>query len=204
MRIRDLTLATICILAGAHRSLAEEIKKGTLTVILTTSFGGMALPGQLSITASSGVPVYSKGASGKATLDLPYGEYTVSFQGDFVKKVARSVLIDRPQCLLVLAADMVSITVDSQPHKPTAITVRVSPTDACRKGDMVWAKLVGVFRNYESERPLSMGMTLFEPVEHGEYVLIVIDGGRVRAMRSIATSGPITATTLTLDNCQAP
>lgn len=192
-------LVAVWMLASAENASCQEMK-GILNVKLT-NFGGVQLPtGRLSIRSNKGEVLYSESVSGSARVELPYGEYTVSFEAEFIQKAERRVSVDHRDGFLVLASEMTSVVLDV-PSSPVAITVRASSPDACKAGDMMWAKLIGVFRDYTVERPLKSGMTLFDPIAPGDYVLLILDGERVRSMKVIRTSGPLTSSNPVLDDC---
>jgi hypothetical protein len=177
-------------------------KDATLTVRIVSRFGGAMPGGRLSIRSRNGVFAYEAGVKSEISVSLPYGEYLVSFRGDFLAPVERGVTVDRPECFTVLATDMDRVVLDVK-HDSVSISVRVQPATSCAGGGLLWAKLAGVFSDDSSERRIgSAGFALFDPVEAGTYVLVIVDGPEVRAAQVVVTSGPTTVANVALAPCK--
>jgi hypothetical protein len=181
---------------------SEDKQFGSLSVHITSFSGDPLPPGQLSIHYKTGELLYSAGAKGPTTARLPYGDYVVSFAAEFLRPVRRKVTIDRPDCFLVLATDMASVDLDI-PHDPVSVSIRIRPNGSCTPGSIFWAKLVGVFSDRVTERRIGPGgFALFEPVGPGAYIVIIVDGQRIRAMQSLTTWGPVTTVEIPLSACK--
>jgi hypothetical protein len=180
----------------------EVTKYGSLVVHITSLSGDPLPAGKLSIHSKAGTLLYSAGAKDQTSTRLPYGNYVVSFDSEFLRPVRREVKIDRPDCFLVLATDMDSIVLDIS-HDPVSVSVRIRPPDSCTLGGVLWVKLVGVFSDLVTERRIGPGgFALFEPVDPGAYVAIIVDGQRIRAVQSLSTWGPVTTVEIPLKVCK--
>jgi hypothetical protein len=189
------------IVAGSYGQTVEE-KKGTLIVNLMDNLGERLPAGRLSIVSSQGSTAYSSEVARSASVPLPYGRYTVSFETGFFQPVRREVVIDQPECFIILAAHMDRIVLDT-PHDPVKVSLRVIPSASCSSDGFLWAKLVGVFSEYAAERRfLSAGFALFEPVEVGTYLVMVLDGRNVRATKVFKTDRRVTVVELPLSPCE--
>jgi hypothetical protein len=137
----------------------------------------------------------------EAVVDLAYGDYTVSFTSKFLADAHRKVTVDRQDCFVVLATDMDEVVLDV-PHEPVSVSVRVQPPDSCAPAGLLWTKLVGVYSTYLGERRVAPGgFALFEPVQPGSYVVMVVDGQKVRAMQTVKTFGSVTVVNIPLGHC---
>lgn len=190
-------------LAQGAGSQSSDARTGVLTVHITST-SGTALPGgRLSVYPKRGQPVSWTGVRGERTVQLPYGDYTVGFEAEFLKPVKRQVTIDRPETFLVLATNMADTVLDLR-HEPVAVSLSVQPPAACTPGDYLWAKLTGVFADYASERKIGpFGYAVFEPLEVGTYVVTVVEGRTVRAIKPVATWGEITVVDIQLPACRS-
>lgn len=176
-----------------------EYKQGTLTVNLTDTRGLKMPPGTLSIKSSEGKVVFAAAAEGQAIAHLPYDRYTVEFESAWSSMVRREVVIDKPDCFLELA----STFVPEGGNMPGSISIKIDQTRSCTADGFLWAKLVAVYSQDAMERRISPGgYALFEPVEAGSYVVIVVDGAKIRATLPLVTTREITTATLTLSACE--
>jgi hypothetical protein len=177
------------------------VETGDLSVYVVSTLGGPLPAGTLSVRSESGDIVYSGAIKGQRTIRLPYGEYTISFDADFIEPVSRKVSIHGRERFLVLGTDMEQTVLDI-PHGPVTVSVRVRPADACAPGNLLWAKLVGVFSDFAVEQRIGQGgYALFEPVQVGKYVLVVVDGDRIRAAQVLTTKGEVTTVQVALSAC---
>jgi hypothetical protein len=177
-----------------------EHEQGALTINLTDRSGLKVSRGSLSIKSSEGRIVYTAAAEGQVVVHLPHGRYTVEFENEWSPVVRRDVVIDKQDCFVELA----STFVPEGGNQAGSISIKVDPSTSCTVNGSLWAKLVGVYSQDAMERRISpVGYALFEPVEGGSYVVIVIDGSKVRATVPIITTRPITTATLTLSPCES-
>jgi hypothetical protein len=172
-------------------------------VYVTSTAGGPIPAGALSVRSKSGQTVYSEPIKQYGAIRLPYGEYTVTFQTQFIKAVSRKVVIATREAFLVLGTNMEDYVLD-MPNDPVSVSIRARPSDSCASGQVLWAKLAGVFSDYVAEQKIGPGgYALFEPVEVGTYVVLVVDGTKVRATEILSTKGPITTVDVPLSPCSA-
>jgi hypothetical protein len=178
-----------------------EPEKGTLTVNLTDTRGLKVSPGNLSIKSTQGKVVYSATADGQVIVHLAYGRYSVEFENAWSPRVSRDVVIDKPDSFVELA----STFVPEGGNLPASISIKVDPATSCTADGSLWAKLVGVYSRDEMERRIVVpgGYALFEPVAGGSYVLIVVDGPKVRATLPIETTRQLASATIRLSGCDS-
>jgi hypothetical protein len=172
--------------------------QGTLTINLTDT-RGLKLPrGKLSIKSNEGSIVYAAEVGGQAVIRLPYGRYTITFEADWFRPARRDVVVDGPECFVELAATFVP----EGGSAPGSISIKVDPATSCASEGSLWAKLIGVYSQEVAERHVgSAGFALFEPVESGTYVVIVVDGQKIRAAFPVAMTIPNTVATIVLSPC---
>lgn len=190
-------------LAQGAASQSSDARTGVLTVHINVNQRDSLPGGRLSVYLKQGEPVSWTDVRGERTVHLPYGDYTVAFEAEFLKPVKRQVTIDKPETFLVLATNMADAVLDLR-HEPVAVSLSVQPPAACTPGAYLWAKLTGVFADYASERKIGpFGYAVFEPLEVGTYVVTVVDGRTVRAIKPVATWGEITVVDIQLPACQS-
>lgn len=180
-------------------------KEGRLTVYLTTAFGGEISGGQLSIKDDGGALVYSHDmydVKGLATVTLPYGTYSVSYNGPLWLPAQRNVVVDQSVCFLVLALPWGGMEL-GMPQEPTAISLKVRPQGSCTAGGVLWAKLVDTRSDYARERRIEWnGGALFDSLDYGDYVVVVVDGKQVRGLQHISPTGPVSLLEIALSGCE--
>ncbi|HUA20647.1 MAG TPA: hypothetical protein VMB25_17990, partial [Bryobacteraceae bacterium] len=177
----------------------QEPENSALTIRLTSPLGGTLPSGNLTISRQ-GRSVLATTAKDEYVAHLPYGRYTIRFTAKFLRPVQREVEVNRPEQFLILAADPEDFVLDL-PMKPVGLSIRVTGRPC--SGRRLWAKLVGVYTDYSSERLMSpLGFALFDSITPGAYILAIIDGDRVRATQSVATRGPLTTVGVSLVDCK--
>src|SRR5260370_712473 len=124
MRSMKFQMTLICtsvlFLTGlGAKSQSEQEKEATLTFHIVSRMVGLLPGGRLLIRSKAGVVAFDGGVTEEKSVHLPYGDYRVSFSGDFLSPVSRQVTIDRPDCFLVLATDMDRVVLDVQ-HEPVS------------------------------------------------------------------------------------
>ena len=176
-------------------------EQGALTINLTDTNGLKVSPGSLAIKSSQGKVVFSTTTEGPVLVHLPYGRYSVQFDNAWSPRVSRDVVIDKPDSFVELA----STFVPEGGNPPISISIKVDPAVSCTTDGSLWAKLVGVYSQDEMERRVVVpgGYALFEPLKSGSYVLIIVDGAKVRAALPIETTRLLTRVTASLSACQA-
>jgi hypothetical protein len=199
--IRSASLFVLIVMSAAVSVCGQsENQQGVLTINLTDTRGLQVSRGSLSIKSSQGKVVYATAAEGQAIVHLPYGRYSVEFKNEWSPPARRDVVIDKPECFLELA----STFVPEGGNKPGSISIKVDPATSCTADGSLWTKLVGVYSQDVLERRIGPGgYALFEPVEGGSYVVIVVDGSKVRAALPVATTRQITTATIALSGCES-
>lgn len=202
-KVTVAALVAFATVGTVARGQSEGVKQGALTVYIVSTNGGELPAGRLGIESTRGRSVYSSPITGQITTRLPYGDYVASFRSEFLKPVRREVTIDQEDTFLVLATNMEGFVLDI-PHDAVSISVRAQPSGVCTPGGFLWAKLTGVFSDYTAERKISPGgYVLFEPVEVGTYVVMVVDGQTVRATQALKTWGQVTTVNVALPDCNS-
>lgn len=186
---------------GAVRAQTAGSERGALTISLNDTSGLKVAPGSLTIKSGQGTVVYSATTEGPVVVHLPYGRYSVEFENAWSPLVSRQVVIDKPDSFVELAPTFVP----EGGGLRVSISIKVDPATSCTAGGMLWAKLVGVHSQEEMERRIVLpgGYALFEPLGIGSYVLIVVDGSKVRATVPIETTGKLTTAAVKLSGCDS-
>jgi hypothetical protein len=183
---------------------SAESAEGTLNIRIVSSLGATVRVGRLSIYAN-GTRAYSADVAGETTVRLPYGQYSVDFSSIAWKPVHRQVKVDKPEVLVILGTTREEFPgfLPEMRMEPLIISLRVSPAIACSQGLALWAKLVGVFSDYSAEREIGpLGFTKFDPVDDGTYVVMIVDGERVRSVQSVTTTAKVSVVNLALPECK--
>ncbi len=180
------------------RAFGEE-SVGTLVVQVTDPNGGQLPSGALTVTSEKGGTVYSGRSVTSATVNVPYGRYTVSFRSELLKPVSRTIDISTPESLIVL-----STSIDPEnmhlPPAHSALSLRVLPALRCR--GPLWAKIDGVFSQYSAAHSVrTSGYALFDDVPVGTYTVAIIDSTTVRALTWIEVRGSVTTKEIDLQPC---
>jgi hypothetical protein len=197
-RCGSLLILSVLTTIGAAEVLGQGEQQGTLTINLTNTRGVNLLQGKLSVKSSNNRLVYEGEATGQVTVRLPYGRYVVTYEDRVFSSVEREVLIDKSDSFVELAAAFVP---EGGTH-PSSISIKVVPETSCLSDGFLWVKLVGVFSQDTAERRVSSrGYALFEPVEDGAYVIVVVDGTNVRATLPVVTTRQLVTATITLAPC---
>jgi hypothetical protein len=200
-RSAGLLLVYTAIAAATILGQETKTERGTLTIKLTDTFGSKVSRGILSIKSSGGGVAYSAEAQGQVAVQLPYGRYTVEFGTNWYQPSRRDVVIDSPDSFAELAAIFV---VPEENYAPGSISIKIDPAKSCSAEGSLWAKLIGVYTQDIMERHVSSGgYALFEPVDRGAYIVIVVDGSNVRATSPIMTKGQITTASIALAACES-
>jgi hypothetical protein len=183
-------------------------REGTLTICLVNPFGKRLPPGRLSVT-SGGLSRYSADVDGVATVKLPYGTYTVTFEASWIEPARRVVEVDSAARFVVLTSQMEELEAPPKsdplgvPRDTISVSLRARPERSCKDGGILWAKLVGAFTDQVLERRVdSYGYALFEPLVAGTYVLMVLDGDRVRTLQTVTTTRRLTVLQVPLSGCE--
>jgi len=187
--------------AAAGQTLPLEQNVGTVIVQFRTLVGGRLPAVNFSVRAKNGTSVLAETARDEAAIQLPYGEYVLTAEAKFLRSVSRAFTVDRPKSFVVLATGMDRFVLDME-NSPVAVTVAVAPASACDPEGRLWAKLIPVYGEGAMEQIVSPnGYALFEPVDVGKYVILVVDGDRLRGIAAITTKGKVTATEIHLSDC---
>jgi hypothetical protein len=204
--MRNLINFLIISLLTGHEVLfgqANEDFQGQLIVRIVSPFGGKMPKGRLLVKSTKTSQInLVQDIEDETTINLPYGEYNVSFETKFVRNVQRNVTLDKARYFLVLAADLDETILDVK-EEPVSISFRIHPNSSCGAGEQLWAKLLGAFTDQALENKVeSGGYALFEPLEVGTYVAMVIDGEQIRGLQTVRTRGPVTIVDMSLTPCK--
>ena len=182
---------------------SEPPKVSVVTFEFVASTGEEPLSGRFILDSSNG-RVHDGKVTGELTLRLPYGKYLALYQGDFFSPVSREVTVDQPEVLFVLSEPLRNFAgIDMPPLEPLAISVRVQPAKPCAPGTSLWVKLIGVYSTYSAERKIGPnGFALFDTIDDGPYVLMIVDGTQVRALQVVKADRKVTTVSITPQDCK--
>jgi hypothetical protein len=195
-----VSAAIIAVPARCQEAKSDE---GTLTVDITDTFGSRVPPGMLSVRSAGGEIVSSAEVQSQAVVRLAYGRYTIEFRSNWYQPARRDVVINSAESFAELGAVFVA---PEENYAPGSISVKVDPANSCsaKGGASLRAKLVGVYTQYTEERHISpRGFALFEPVDRGTYLVIVVEGSKVRAARPVVAKGQVTVATVSIPPCES-
>jgi hypothetical protein len=117
--------------------------------------------------------------------------------------VSRELTIDQPEALFVLSEPFNNFVSDLTSPQPFAISIKVQPVKPCAPGGSLWAKLVGVYSTYSSERKIGPnGFALFDAIDDGQYLLMIVDGTQIRATQLVKTDRKVTTVSITPQDCK--
>lgn len=180
----------------------EPPKSSSVTFEFVSNRGGAPLSGRFVIDSSNG-RVYDAKVTQEVTVRLPYGKYLVLYEDSIYSPVSREVRVDQPEAFFVLSEPLNNFVSDEADGKPSAISVRVQPIQTCSPGGALWAKLVGVYSAYSAERKIGPnGFALFDAIDDGQYLLMIVDGAEVRATQLVKTDRKITTVSVTPQECK--
>jgi hypothetical protein len=203
VRSAVLFWVSAAIITAPVRCQEAKADEGTLTVDITDTFGSRVPSGMLSVRSTGGEVVYTAEVQSQAVVHLAYGRYTIEFRSNWYQPARRDVVINSAESFAELGAVFVA---QEENYTPGSISIKVDPAKSCsaKGGASLWAKLVGVYTRYAEERHISpRGHALFEPVDRGKYLVIVIDGSRVRAALPVVTKGQVTVANVSLPPCES-
>jgi hypothetical protein len=182
---------------------SEPPKVSVVTFEFVASIGGEPLSGRFVLDSSNG-RIHDGKVTGELTLSLPYGKYLALYQDNFFAPISREVIVDRPEALFVLSEPLKNFTgIDTPPSDPFAISVRVQPAKPCAPGTSLWVELVGVYSTYSAERKIGPnGFALFDAIDDGSYVLMILDGTQTRATQLVKTDRKVTTVSITPQDCK--
>jgi len=196
----------ICFLIGNGQIRGQTDAGGTAEVtVLLRDYYGHSLPrGKITVRTSVGALVYSEEAQDAIRVRLPYGHYKLFFEGMLYEPASREFTVREPEQLVVLAAHPERFILDA-PNEPISITVKVYPVGGCSISGAIWLRLVGTFSDYAAERFVKpsgeIGVALFESVQAGSYVLMIVEGEKVRAVQAIDAKKMLTDVDIHLAGC---
>ena len=200
----QLGLALVTVAMSANLAAqADQPKISVVTFEFVASIGGEPLSGRFVLDSSNG-RLHDRKVTGELTLSLPYGKYLALYQDNFFSPVSREVVVDQPEALFVLSEPLQNFSgIDTPPLDPFAVSIRVQPVKPCAPGTSLWAKLVGVYSIYSAERKIGPnGFALFDGIDDGSYVLMILDGTQTRAIQLVKTDRKVTTVSITPQDCK--
>jgi hypothetical protein len=196
-----LALLTVA-MSGNLAAQADQPKMSVVTFEFVASFLDEPLSGRFVLDSSNG-RLHDGKVTGELTLSLPYGKYLAFYQDTIYSPVSREVIVDQPEALFVLTEPLRNVVSDFSSPDPSAIGVRVQPVKPCTPGRSLWAKLVGVYSTYSAERKIGPnGSALFDELDDGSYVLMIVDGTQTRAVQLVNADRRITTVSITPQDCK--
>ena len=194
-------LALVTVAMGANLAAQADQPKISVVTFEFVDTIGQPLSGRFVLDSPNG-RLHDRKVTGELTLSLPYGKYLALYQDNFFSPVSREVIVDQPEALFVLSEPLSNFVSDTSSPEPFAISVRVQPVKPCATGTSLWAKLVGVYSTYSAERKIGPGgFALFDQIDDGSYVLMILDGTRTRAIQLVKTDRKVTTVSITLRDC---
>lgn len=204
MTCRRLSFAAAILAMSASLPGQSEPPKGSVvTFEFVNTFGNEPLSGRFVLDSSNG-RIHDGKVTGELTLSLPYGKYLALYEGNFFSPVSREVIVDQPEALFVLSEPLKNFAgIDAPPLDPFFISVRVQPVKPCAPGTSLWAKLVGVYSTYSAERKIGPnGFALFDAIDDGPYVLMIVDGTQTRAIQLVEADRKVKTISITPQDCR--
>jgi hypothetical protein len=178
-------------------------------VILVVDGSGSPVSGKLVVKSEGDSVLYSAESGRRVTLQVNPGRYRIEFASGFFEPARRDVVVEHSDCLVVLTTHLSRFALET-PIDPGAVTVKVTPREVCKSGELLWARLVAVFGSYSAERLIkpagAAGVVLFEPVEPGTYLLTIVEGKLVRAVTVVNTEHSLSLLTtldVSLERCES-
>jgi hypothetical protein len=173
---------------------------GRLSIKLL-DYSGREVSATLSIASADTRVIFQQNVKGGATTDVPYGSYLISLSDDFLLPAKREVNVDHPETFVTLVTRINEFN-DLGLGAPTSVSIRLQPAKSCSADGYIWVKMVGVYADFSAERKVSPGgFALFEPIYYGQYLLLVLDGGRVRTTQILDPKGKVTTIDIRLPDC---
>lgn len=175
--------------------------QSALTVLVVNGFGELET-GYITVRSADAIILEHRPVDGHPfTVSVPYGKYTVTFEHAILKPRSRQLVVDQPEVLLVLTTRVSDAVGEFATTGPAGISIRIKPTVACSEGPL-WVKVVGVFSDFDGTRSInSYGYALFEPVEPGQYMVMILDGRQVRATQFVKVIGKTGTADIQMQNC---
>ena len=198
-----IAISLIAVVLLASAASGQDLSMASLTLLFRDTLGNPVPPGVLTVLPVEGAAIYSGSVSSGANIHLPPGRYTFIFKTKFFQDSKREVTIDGQDVLITMTVRSDDYVLDMPMNKPVSVSFKITNAKSCSAADMLTAKMTAVFSDTTYERRLMPGgYLLFEPVEVGTYILVVLDGKEVRALRAITTNGPLTTGELSLAACR--
>jgi hypothetical protein len=177
-------------------------QSSSVTFEFVDNRGGAPLSGRFVIDSSNG-RVYDAKVTQEVTVRLPYGKYLILYEDAIYSPVSREVKVDQPEAFFVVSEPLNNFVSDVTDGTPSAISVRVQPIKTCSPGGALWAKLVGVYSVYSAERKIGPnGFALFDGIDDGQYLLMIVDGTQIRATQPVRTDRKVTTVSVTPQDCK--
>jgi hypothetical protein len=162
---------------AVHLRGQTDTRRSDVTFEFVFNRGEMQLKGTLNIYSSEGKNVFSKPVENQVQVSLPYGAYKLYYQDGAFLPITREIVIDQPEHIIVLSEPLQSYVSHAGRPEPDTMSVRVQAVKSCAPDGPVWAKLVGVYSQYEALRKIGAnGSALFENIDDGLYVVMIVDG----------------------------
>ena len=193
--------AVLLVILGFERLASAQADERAVSAVrlLLVSRGGDAVPaGRLTIRSDQGDVFYSATPKGEANVQLPYGRYRVSFSHEMMLPAERDIEVKAKQTLVVLPVDFILMHVDL-PRGALAVRLR---GPSCVAASPVWARLVGVFSDVSSVSEVKFGQALFEDIDPGAYVAIVVSGKAALSATPVTVAGKHTVLEVSWPGCQ--
>lgn len=179
--------------------LATTDENAKVTLWVKYLDGRVIKDGRVRIRSDKGQVILDKVIDNSAEVKLPYGRYEVTLNSFFTYETTRTIVVGKPEVLVILAG---STRLEDTPKWKTSVLVETTPSKKCHS-DVFWVKLVSTYSDYSAEQVLSLwGNALFEQIEYGAYIAIVIDGTEIRGAKAFSTRGPETKIRVELSPCQ--
>ncbi len=175
-------------------------KTCSLTVLVADPEGVDLPAGTLTIISADGKLDRSERIEKSLTVELPYGQYSLSFRSPLLTTITRTAVLDQSALLVVLATTIDPENLHLRPSSHS-LSIQLHPARVC--SNMSWAKLSAIFIDYSMEQRINpSGMALFDGVPAGLYTLAIVDGRSVRGMRIVDVRGPLTVTQVDVVACE--
>jgi hypothetical protein len=128
--------------------------------------------------------------AGQRGTGIPYGEYTVSVSCADGRGAGGTVLIWRPDALVIAAKFQEAFHADYPPGGAPVLRVKVSKSTADASAGTAWVKLIGVYLNYVDVGQFDSGEASFVNIQEGRYIFVLLRASAAACTKQVDVLKP--------------